>query len=66
MNRRNWLKASAMLAGGFTFLSGAANAVIAKPISILSTKRKRMTDELFAEEAEEPSLPQAARPSLRQ
>ncbi len=58
MNRRNWLKASAMLAGGLTFFSGAVNTAFARPINILSgNKGKRMTDELFAEEAEEPSIP---------
>ncbi|CAN5340985.1 histidinol-phosphate transaminase [soil metagenome] len=60
MNRRNWLKASALLAGSLTFISGAVTSVIAKPASML--RKKRMTDEMFDEmfdemAAEEPSIP---------
>jgi len=56
MNRRNWLKASTLLAGGLTFISGAVTSVIAKPATLF--KRKSISDEMFDEfAAEEPAIP---------
>jgi len=42
MNRRNWLKSSALLAGGITFLTGSINQILAAPSRLV---RKRITDE---------------------
>ena len=54
-NRRNWIKASAMLAGGFALLPNLNFTAQAKPMNIQS--RKRITDEMIAEMAEEPVIP---------
>ncbi|QMU31176.1 pyridoxal phosphate-dependent aminotransferase [Adhaeribacter radiodurans] len=43
MNRRNWLKSSAFLAGGFTFFSGSINQLVAKPVA--RTLEKKVTEE---------------------
>ena len=42
MNRRNWLKSSALLAGGLTLFSGSVNQLLAAPSRLL---RKKVTDE---------------------
>ncbi|RDC65321.1 aminotransferase class I/II-fold pyridoxal phosphate-dependent enzyme [Adhaeribacter pallidiroseus] len=43
MNRRNWLKSSAFLAGGITFFSGSINQLVAKPVA--RTLEKKVTEE---------------------
>ena len=42
MNRRTWIKSSALLAGGLTLFSGSINQLLATPSRLL---RKRVTDE---------------------
>ena len=38
MNRRNWLKSSALLAGGMTVFSGSINSLLAKPVRMAGKK----------------------------
>ena len=38
MNRRNWLKSSALLAGGMTVFSGSINSLLAKPVRTAGKK----------------------------
>lgn len=45
MNRRNWLKSSAFLAGGLTFFTGSLHQILAAPSRAF---RKRITDESIA------------------
>ncbi|RFZ84267.1 histidinol-phosphate aminotransferase family protein [Mucilaginibacter terrenus] len=45
INRRNWLKSSALMAGGVAFLSGTVNKLAAMPLLRNINAFKRVTDE---------------------
>jgi histidinol-phosphate aminotransferase len=53
LNRRNWIRSSAVMAGGLAFLTGTANKLAAAPVSRKSTKEPEFFDENpFISEAE--------------
>jgi len=53
LNRRNWIRSSAVMAGGLAFLTGTANKLVAAPVSRKSTKEPEFFDENpFISEAE--------------
>lgn len=50
INRRNWIKSSALMAGGVTFFSNAASGLLAKPVSNSASKFVQKSFTLSEEE----------------
>jgi histidinol-phosphate aminotransferase len=61
MNRRNWLKSSALLAGGLTFFSGSFSPLMAKPSRVLG---RRMAEDSLNDLTDE-AVNLASPPQLR-
>jgi histidinol-phosphate aminotransferase len=64
MNRRNWLKSSAFLAGGLTFFSGSFTPLLAKPSRVLGSKLSEDSINYLTDEAVNLASPPQLRAKL--